>query len=69
MKVTPIYAARGLPRKKVAFIFGARPEAIGFRPRILAMRRHPAPDPHVCFTGSPVIDAVERISIRNSCPV
>ena len=67
--MTPIYAARGLPRKKVAFILGARPEAIGFRPRILAMRRHPAPDPRVYFTGSPVVDAVERISIRNSCPV
>jgi UDP-N-acetylglucosamine 2-epimerase (non-hydrolysing) len=37
--------------KKVAFIFGTRPEAIKLCPLILAMHNHPTLRPHVCVTG------------------
>jgi len=37
--------------KKVAFIFGTRPEAIKLFPLILAFREHPRLETHVCVTG------------------
>lgn len=37
--------------KKVSFIFGTRPEAIKLCPLILAMKKHPDFEPHVCVTA------------------
>ncbi len=37
--------------KKISFIFGTRPEAIKLCPLIIAMKKHPDFDPHVCVTG------------------
>lgn len=37
--------------KKISFIFGTRPEAIKLSPLILAFRKHPDFDTHVCVTG------------------
>lgn len=37
--------------KKISFIFGTRPEAIKLCPVILAMKKHPHFEPHVCVTG------------------
>lgn len=37
--------------KKVALIFGTRPEAIKLFPLILMFREHPSLKPHVCVTG------------------
>jgi UDP-N-acetylglucosamine 2-epimerase (non-hydrolysing) len=37
--------------KRVACIFGTRPEAIKLCPLIVAMRQHPELRPHVCVTG------------------
>ena len=37
--------------KKVSFIFGTRPEAIKLCPLILAMRKCPYLQPHICVTG------------------
>ena len=37
--------------KRISIIFGTRPEAIKLCPLILALRTHPAFEPHVCVTG------------------
>ena len=37
--------------KKISFIFGTRPEAIKLGPLILAVKKHPLLDAHVCVTG------------------
>jgi len=37
--------------KRISIIFGTRPEAIKLCPLILALKAHPAFDPHVCVTG------------------
>lgn len=37
--------------RRVAFVFGTRPEAIKLCPLILALRDHPWLRPHVCVTG------------------
>jgi len=40
-----------MERKRVAFIFGTRPEAIKLCPLILGMKNHAGLQPHVCVTG------------------
>ncbi len=40
-----------MARRKIAFVFGTRPEAIKLAPVILAMREHPRLEPHVCVTA------------------
>ena len=37
--------------KRVSFVFGTRPEAIKLCPLILAMKKHPDFEPHVCVTA------------------
>jgi len=37
--------------KRIALIFGTRPEAIKLCPLVLALRKHPDLAPHVCVTG------------------
>src|SRR5438105_2193435 len=39
------------PKKKLAVVFGTRPEAIKLAPVILALRAHPAFTCHVCVTA------------------
>jgi UDP-N-acetylglucosamine 2-epimerase (non-hydrolysing) len=36
---------------RISIIFGTRPEAIKLCPLILALKAHPAFEPHVCVTG------------------
>lgn len=38
-------------KRKVAFVFGTRPEAVKLAPVILALENHPTLRPHVCVTG------------------
>ncbi|MBN1664231.1 MAG: UDP-N-acetylglucosamine 2-epimerase (non-hydrolyzing) [Deltaproteobacteria bacterium] len=38
-------------KKKISFIFGTRPEAIKLSPLILALKKYPEIETHVCVTG------------------
>ena len=48
---------------RISIIFGTRPEAIKLCPLILALRTHPAFEPHVCVTGEhrEMLDQVLRV--------
>lgn len=60
--VSPLRGIHGVPdkvkqhngysqRKRIALIFGTRPEAIKLSPLVCALQDHPRLTPHVCVTG------------------